>query len=218
MAQFAVIGLGVFGRTAALELSRLGNQVIGIDRDAQYVNAIKDHLDYAVIADATEEQTIAELNLSSCNGVLVAIGDDLEASLLCVLALQKAGVTNLWVKAKSDAHHTILSRMNVTRIIHPEQEMGIRIAQSLNYPHVQQYLSLGENQYIIKLIVPHGFAPRPLRELMQAHGKLTVHAIKRHEQLQPVNPFWTVEPQDRLIVAGHLDQLKAFLAQLPQPT
>ena len=211
MAQFAVIGLGVFGRTTALELTRLGNAVIGIDNDPKLVEDIKDDLTYTVIVDATDADALAELNLTHCHAVLVAIGENLEASLLCVLALQTLGVQNLWVKAKTDAHHAILQRMNITRIIHPEQEMGLRIAHNMNYPLVQQYMSLGDQQYLVKLYLPDHCAGMSLAELLRDFSELTIYAIKRGDRLiRDFSPGLILQQLDRLVIAGLVDQLQGF--------
>ena len=97
--QFAIIGLGVFGITCAKELEKLGNQVLAIDIDEKLVDDISEYVTRAVIADATDKDTIEELDLASFDGVLVSIGDNLEASLLCTLNLLSLNVQNLWVKA-----------------------------------------------------------------------------------------------------------------------
>ena len=152
--QFAIIGLGVFGITCAKELEKLGNQVLAIDIDEKLVDDISEYVTRAVIADATDKDTIEELDLASFDGVLVSIGDNLEASLLCTLNLLSLNVQNLWVKAKTDSHHQILQSLGVNNIIHPEQDMGIRIAQKMNYPMVKQYMALGDEQFLVRLDPP----------------------------------------------------------------
>ncbi len=109
MAQFAVIGLGSFGATVAQELTKLNHDVIGIDTVKKNVENLADVLTHAVIADATDEHVLDELNIQNCDAVVVAIGEDIEASILCVLNLKNLGIDKIWVKAKTKAHHTILS-------------------------------------------------------------------------------------------------------------
>ena len=132
MAQFAVIGLGSFGGSAAQELMRLGHEVIGLDKEAKYVNRLSTVITFAAIADATDESVLKELNLQQCEAVLVAIGEDIEASILCVVHLKNLGIEKILVKAKTNAHHMILNYLNVTKIIHPEEQLGVRVAQALN--------------------------------------------------------------------------------------
>ena len=88
MAQFAVIGLGSFGATVATELVKLNHDVIGIDSIKRNVEDLSDQLTHAVIADASDEHVLEELNIQSCETVVVAIGEDIEASILCVLHLK----------------------------------------------------------------------------------------------------------------------------------
>ena len=159
--QFAIIGLGVFGITCAKELEKLGNQVLAIDIDEKLVDDISEYVTRAVIADATDKDTIEELDLASFDGVLVSIGDNLEASLLCTLNLLSLNVQNLWVKAKTDSHHQILKSLGVNNIIHPEQDMGIRIAQKMNYPMVKQYMALGDEQFLVRLDPPEQWRGHP---------------------------------------------------------
>lgn len=94
MAQFAVIGLGSFGATVATQLIELGHDVIGIDSE-KYVENISEQVTHAVIADATDEHVLDELNIKNCDAVVVAIGENIEASILCVLHLKNIGVENL---------------------------------------------------------------------------------------------------------------------------
>lgn len=216
MAQFAVIGLGRFGSTASLELIRLGHQVLGVDSEPKFINRLADKLSYAVIADATDEQALAELDLLRYDAVLVAIGEDLEASILCVLHLKNLGVQQLWVKASSKSHHTILSRLGVSRIIHPEEEMGIKVAQALNYPMINQYLSLGHNQYLVEILVNSHLEGTMLSALLRdtKHEVKTV-LIKRHSKLlSPVPDDFILTTNDCLILAGTLSMLQLLAPRL----
>ena len=92
MAQFAVIGLGSFGATVATQLVSLKHDVIGIDINKKYVENIAEEITHAVIADATDEHVLQELNIQNCDAVVVAIGEDIEASILCVLHPKNMGL------------------------------------------------------------------------------------------------------------------------------
>ena len=151
MAQFAVIGLGRFGVTACLELSKQGHTVCAADISESTVNHYADQLSFTVVVDASDETQLARLDLPSCQAVLVAIGENIEASILCVLHLKNLGVKQIWVKACTKSHHQILSKLGVDRIIHPEEEMGVRVAQALNYPMVNQYFPLNQSTFIVEL-------------------------------------------------------------------
>ncbi|MDX5408008.1 MAG: TrkA family potassium uptake protein [Chromatiaceae bacterium] len=216
MAQFAVIGLGRFGSAASLELMRLGHQVIGIDSNTKFINRLADQLSHAVIADATDEQALQELDIASCDAALVAIGENLEASILCVLNLKNIGVKQIWVKATSKAHHMILSRLGVSRIIHPEEEMGVKVAQALNYPMVNQYLALGHNQYLVEIDITPQLQGSSISGLL-SDGNAFVYAVlvKRRDKLfsHPSADF-VLESHDSLVLAGSLEVLKTLASKL----
>ncbi|MEC7119436.1 MAG: TrkA family potassium uptake protein [Pseudomonadota bacterium] len=208
MSQYAVIGLGSFGATAARELMRLGHDVIGIDSEAKFVDKIAADITYAAIADATDEQALRELNIEACDAVVVAIGENLEASILCVLHLKNLGIGQIWVKAKSKAHHMILSRLGVARIIHPEEEMGIRIAQALNYPMVSQYMSLGHHHFIVAVEISRQLHGICLSHLIADYDKIRVMMVKRqHQIITVIQAEFLLELGDTLILEGPLAEL-----------
>lgn len=216
MAQFAVIGLGRFGSAASLKLMRLSHQVIGIDSNTKFINQLADQLSHAVIADATDEQALSELDISGCDAALVAIGENLEASILCVLNLKNIGVKQIWVKATSKAHHMILSRLGVSRIIHPEEEMGVKVAQALNYPMVNQYMALGHNQYLVEIDIIPALQGHSIAELL-ADGSafLKTVLVKRRDKLfSPVAADFVLESHDSLVLAGSLEVLKSLAPKL----
>lgn len=216
MAQFGIVGLGRFGARTALELLDLGHDVIGVDSDEKSVDAIADHLTHAAIADVTDERALRELSLEECDIVLVAIGEDLQASLLCVLHLKSIGVKEIWAKATSKEHHQILSKLGVTRIIHPEEEMGIRVAQALNYPMVNEYMSLGHNWYCVEIDVSSELDGKTLEDILPdelEHFHLLL--LKRRDEVT-ANPSTSVTLQgnETLVIAGSLKALKSMAPKL----
>ena len=209
MAQFAVIGLGSFGATVALELTRLNHDVIGIDTIKRNVESIADKITHAVIADATDEHVLDELNLQNCEAVVVAIGEDIEASILCVLNLKNLGISKILVKAKTKAHHTILSHLNITKIIHPEEDMGVRVAQALNYPMVSRYMELDHDHYIIKVPVHEKLNKVNLSGILKQEPHIKLLLLKRNEQIiYEIDSSFTLQTGDVVILEGLLIHLK----------
>lgn len=207
--QFAVIGLGVFGKACAFELQSQGNEVLGIDLDEEEVNKVSDTLAHSVIADATNIETLQELNLSQFDGVIVSIGDDLEASLLCTLNLIKLPVKNLWVKAKTDAHHDILHSLGVENIIHPEQDMGIRIAQSMAYPMMKQYLALGNKEYLVRIDMPETMRPISIDKIKSKNLDTDLLLLIRGDEvIQDFSSDMMIQYPDRLVYSGRVTALK----------
>ena len=216
MAHFTVIGLGRFGITASLELIHLGHTVTGIDIDEKLAEQYASDLTQTLICDATDERAMAELNLSDSEAILVAIGEDMQASLLCTLHLKNLGAGQIWVKANSTAHHTILSKLGVQRIIHPEEEMGTRVAQALNYPMVNDYLSIGHGLYVVEVTLPARQKARQVQHLIQGFER-SVHCllIKRGSAL--INsPSMTTDIQqgDLLLLCGPREALVRIAPRL----
>ncbi|MGN5764070.1 potassium channel family protein [Acinetobacter calcoaceticus] len=209
MAQFAVIGLGSFGATVALELTKLNHDVIGIDTIKRNVENLADRITHAVIADATDEHVLEELNIQNCDAVVVAIGEDIEASILCVLNLKNLGVEKILVKAKTKAHHTILSHLNISKIIHPEEDMGVRVAQALNYPMVSRYMALDDDHYIVKVPVNEKLNNVNLSGILKQEPNIKLLLLKRDQQIfYDTDPNFTLKTDDVLILEGSLSHLR----------
>ncbi|WP_406664221.1 potassium channel family protein [Gallaecimonas sp. GXIMD1310] len=213
--QFVVIGLGQFGRTIALEMMRQGHQVLGLDSDQQLVNQLAPQLTQALVVDATDEQALSELNLHDATAVVVAIGENIQSSILCTLHLKTLKVPEVWVKALNPAHHKILAKLGADRIVHPEYEMGLRVAQSLNYPLVQDYIALGNEYYMVEITVSDSMDGQPLASLELDERQVTLSAHKRGTDLQPRPPADLVLAQgDILLLLGKLADLQKLSAKL----
>ncbi|GFD87782.1 potassium transporter TrkA [Tenacibaculum sp. KUL152] len=209
MSHFTVLGLGKFGLTASLELIHMGHTVTGIDKNERLVEHCAGDLTQALICDASDERALSELNLCESEAVLVAIGEDMQASLLCTLALKNLGVKNIWVKANSSAHHTILSKLGVSKIIHPEEEMGARVAQALNYPMVNDYIGIGHGHYIVDLILDSDFARQPISSVLSGFEKdISCLLVKRGQtpNQSPAGEF-EIQAHDTVILCGPRDSL-----------
>jgi trk system potassium uptake protein TrkA len=215
MAQYAVVGLGRFGATLALQLMRMGHDVVGIDSDRHVIETLADALTYTAVADVTDERALRELNLTAFDAVIIAIGENLQASLLCVVHLKNMGIDNIWVKATTQAHHLILSRLGVSRIIHPEEEMGARTAQALAYPMMREYMALGDRQYIVEIQVTEQMTGITLAELLSsAKGEVFGILVKRREQLFPCpSGQFLIEPDDTMVLTGARKSLMTLAAK-----
>lgn len=216
MRQFAVIGLGRFGSTASRELVKMGHSVLGIDIDPKVVDKYAEELTRAVIVDATDSAALDELGLDNYDVTLVAIGSNFQASLLCVVHLKSLGIEDIWVKATSSAEHLILNKMGVSRIIHPEEEMGVRIAQALSYPMVSDYISLGNGEFIVEIKVSERLNEVPIAEIIEpAKNGVHVLLVKRKTQVfvHPERNFRLL-PLDTLVLMGQLAVLRSIAPRL----
>lgn len=209
--QFAVIGLGSFGSTIALELVRLGHEVLGLDNDEGPVEEYAEQLSQTLIADGTNEKVVEELSLQDFDAVVVAIGENMAASILCTLALKSAGVKQVWVKALGDAHHRILSRLGADRIIHPEYEIGVRVANTLVHPQMLDYISLGNGWLIVEIKVGEALAGKTVPELSLDDFDISLSMIKRGAEVwRPPFSERTLATGDQLVLQGVLDNLLEF--------
>lgn len=159
--SFAVIGLGTFGSTVASELARFGNPVLGIDIQERNVARLAGVLSEVIIADGKDEAALKDAGVGNYDVAIVAIGEDLEANILCTMNVKLLGVETIWVKALNKTHHRILTKLGADRVILPEQEVGQHIAQMLHNSLIRDYVSLGNGYHIVDFKVPaplHGKA------------------------------------------------------------
>jgi len=210
--SFAVIGLGMFGRTIATQLVAFGNHVLGIDNNESHVNDVIDELSEAVIADVRDDDALREAGVDQYDVAVVAIGDDLESNVLCTMNLKLLGVDTIWAKAMNPTHHSILDRLGAERVIHPEEEIGQHVAQMLHNPLVRDYLSLGEDNYLVDLSIPDAFEGKPLEELkLGEHESVRVVGIVRgSEYLGGQDYKMVLKTDDKLLLLGRRDSLRDF--------
>ncbi|GAE28688.1 potassium channel family protein [Halalkalibacter hemicellulosilyticus] len=210
--QFAVIGLGRFGGSVCKELYRMGHQVLAIDNNDVKVNEFAPFSTHSVIANSTDEKALKSLGIRNFEYVIVAIGDNIQSSILTTLVLKEMGVENVWVKAQNNYHHKVLDKIGADRIIHPEQDMGIRIAQHITSEKIVDYIELSDDYSIVELLATKKIHNRSLIDLhIRAKYGCTILAIKREEDLN-VSPLPedVIREKDILIVIGHKLDLKRF--------
>lgn len=157
--------MGNFGSSVAKELQRFGNHVIGIDISEARVANLADTLSQAMIVDARDDVALRDAGFGDCDTAVVAIGSDLEASVLSAMNLKLVGVQVVWAKATTKTHHRILKKLGVDRIIHPEVEIGQHIAQILHNPLMRDYVSLGNGYHVVNFRIPESLEGRSLNEL-----------------------------------------------------
>jgi len=211
-ANVAVIGLGRFGSSLALELVKGGHQVLGIDNDDKIVQSLAGELTHVVTANTTDEETLKELGLADLDVAVVAIGADLEASILTTSLLLQIGVKQLWVKANSSAHGRILEQIGAHHVIFPEYEMGRRVAhmvtgESLDYVHID------EDFVMVKSVCPPSFDGQTLAELkIRSEYGVTVVAVNSGDGVyKPAFPETKLRAGDLLVVAGRKQPLDNFV-------
>ncbi|MFB5267184.1 potassium channel family protein [Paenibacillus enshidis] len=163
--QFVIIGLGRFGSSLGLQLMEMGYEVLGIDRDEDVVEEMSEHLTHAVAGDATDEQLLRSIGVRNMDCGIVAIGDDIQMSILATILLKELGIKTVVAKAISKLHGRALEKLGVDRIVYPERDMGIRVAHQLVTPNLLDYLQLSKDYTIAELNVPACLNGKTLSEL-----------------------------------------------------
>ena len=207
----AVIGLGRFGQALALELMKAGTEVLGIDDDEQVVQSLNTRLTHVVRADSTDEDTLRQLSLPDFDRVVVAIGSDIQSSILTTSLLLRFDVPNIWAKAVSDQHGLILEQLGVPNVVYPEKEMGKRVAHLVRGA-MQDYVEIGDNFALVKTTACQPIIGRPLG-VVRAREKfgVTVNAYKRGDDPWEYATADTVlESADTILVGGQPAEVEAF--------
>lgn len=163
--QFVIIGLGRFGSSIGRELIQLGYEVLGVDRDEEKVQELSNVLTHVVVADATEEEVLRSIGARNFDCGVVAIGDDIQASILATILLKELGVKKVVAKAVSELHGRVLERMGVDRVIFPERDMGVRVAHQLVSPNLLDYIELSKQYTIAELAVPECLSGKTLDDV-----------------------------------------------------
>lgn len=180
MKQFGVIGLGTFGLSVAVELIKNGAQVLAVDTDEQKVQEASSLVTQAVVADSTDESALKEIGIADFDCVIVAIGNNIEASILTTLILKEIGVKNIVVKGIDDLHAKVLQKLGADRIIFPEKEMGEKVAQSLVAPNILEKIEISPEYDMAEIVVPKAFIDKTISELdIRVKYKLHIIGIKR---------------------------------------
>jgi len=211
--QFAIIGLGRFGQSVALTLSRMGHDVLAIDSSEEAVQAVAKDVTHAVQADARNETVLMNLGIRNFDVAVVAIGDDIESNILITVMLKEIGIKYVVAKAQSTLHGKVLERVGADKIVYPEKDMGIRLAHNLLNAHALDYIELNPNYNIMEILAPASFFNKSLGELnLRAKYGMSVLAIKKEDTVVVApGADSRIEEKDALIILGHKDTL----ARLP---
>ncbi len=186
MAQnnFAVIGLGQFGNAIALTLARRGAEVLAIDTDAEQIESIKEDVSDAVCMDATDIKALRAQNIQDVDGVVVAIGEDFESLMLCVVQLMELKVKRIMARANGKHQRMILEKIGVQEILSPEKDVGLAVAERLLNPNILTSLMLPDNYEIVEIKTPRTMADRKLGDInLRNKYNLNLITLKRESEV-----------------------------------
>ncbi|MDZ5711015.1 TrkA family potassium uptake protein [Jeotgalibacillus sp. HH7-29] len=210
--QFSVIGLGRFGGSICKELYSIGHEVMAIDLSEDKVEEYGQYATHAIQLDSTDERSLINVGIRNFDEVIVAIGDDIQASVLTTLLLKELGIKKVVVKAQNDYHHKVLEKIGADVIVHPEYETAKRVAHNLSSDTLIDFIDLSEEYSIAELLATSKMNNRSLAELdIRAKYGVTVLAYKNnnHVNIAP-SPDDLIRLGTILVVMGHKSDLERF--------
>lgn len=218
MLQVAIIGLGNFGYYLGRELYHRGYDVIGLDSQNAMVQKAKNDISQAVVADATDKETLMGLGLAQVDLAVVTIGSNMLASILASFHLKEMGVDRVYAKALSEEHELILRRVGVDQILFPERDLAMNLAQRIQNPNMLEYLPSIQDYGIFELDKPGGLVGKSLRDLdlINQYG-IQVIAIRdgldQHLNFIPRGDY-VVRPRDIFVLLGSNRDMQRLLKDI----
>lgn len=226
--KIAVIGLGQFGMEIARTLAAEGVEVLALDNDMNHIESIKDDVAYAVQVDATDLRALKAQNIHEMDAVIVAIGEDFESLLLCVMNLVDLGIRTerIMARAANSQQESILQKLGISNILSPEREVAKKISESLLNPGVSVRLSLPDDYEIVEITPPETIINKKLSDVgLRERYNLNLITIKRRyeEQNQSNEPMiiehiigvpspgTVIYEGDVLIIMGKREDIKRFI-------
>ncbi|MBW7916528.1 MAG: TrkA family potassium uptake protein [Trueperaceae bacterium] len=215
--QFFVIGAGRFGAGVATTLYEFGHEVVVVDARETAVKAVMDHVTHAVVADATNEETLRKLGIANFDTVVVAIGTNLEANILATVAAKSSGVKRVISKATTEQAARVLERVGADLVVRPEHDMGVRLGQQLASPGIVDAFNLGEVHGVVEVEAGKKLVGRLDELRLPNRFAVTVIAVNRGGEVT-ISPGadYAVREGDRLVIIGGnaaIAKLRRFLAE-----
>lgn len=209
--EILVIGLGRFGGALAETLMELGYEVLGVDADPRVVQAHAPKLTHVVEADSTDPEALHQLGAGDFTQAMVAIGTDMEASMLTTAALVDLAIPRIWAKAITDAHGKILQRIGAHRVVFPERDMGVRVAHTVTGSTLD-YIQLDPGFALVERMAPEELIGKTLAEaeVRRRYGITVVCVKPTSGTFTYATPDTVIREGDILVVAGETARAERF--------
>ena len=201
MKSFLVIGLGLFGKSLALSLTALGNEVLAVDKSPEIVESIASDVTHALSGECRDKQTIESLGVRNFDCVIVAMSESIESSILITLMLKDLGAKYVISKASTEVHARVLQQVGADKIIFPEKDMSAKLAQRLSSTSILDFIEISDQYSIVEIQTPKAWVGKTLRNLnLRVNCGINVVAIKYKE-----NEIIDVSPDpDRIITENDI--------------
>jgi len=179
--SFLVIGAGRFGKSVARTLCGLGHDVMVVDNDETIIQSISNEFTDALTADVSSEASLKALGVRDFDAVVLAIGFDIQASIMAAILLIEMGAKYIVAKAQTDLHGKVLNKVGVNRVVYPERDMGHKIARSLIAPTIIDMIELSDDYSVVEVTAPEEMVGKSLVELdLRARYGTSVIALRRN--------------------------------------
>ena len=212
MKSYVVIGLGRFGREVARQLYSLGCEVLALDTRSDLVQQISKDVTHAVVGDGQDIEVLKALGVRNMDCAVIAIGDDLAASVLATMNMKELGVPYVVCKAHDETHRRVLQKLGADRVVIPEKENAARLARSLSTPNVLDYIELSDDYGIVEVPAPKSWHEKSLKDLnVRAKLGVNILAIRRDGKIN-VSPAadFAIHSGDIMVVLGDSLALEAL--------
>ncbi len=208
--SYIVFGMGSFGLSVARTLYSLGYDVMVVDKSEDTINEASSISTHAVVGDVTDEKFIKSLGINNFSAVVVAIGEEMQASILLTVILKDLGAKYVLVKAHNELHAKVLAKMGADRIISPEKEMGIRVANNLVSNSILEHIELSENYSIMEIMPPEGWLDKSIKNInIRAKYGISIMAIKVGDEIiVSPSPDYIIKKDAQLVVIGIIDNIR----------
>jgi trk system potassium uptake protein TrkA len=210
MKSYVVIGLGRFGREVARQLYKCGCEVLALDVQSELVQQVAADVTHAAVAASRDKEVLRMLGVGDFDCAVVAIGEDLAASVLVTMNLKELGVPYLVCKAHDNVHRRVLEKLGADRVVIPEQENAVRLAKGLSSPNLLDYIELSEEYSIVELPAPASWIGKTLKELnVRAKLGVNILAVRRDGKMD-VSPAadFSFQSEDVVVVLGDVKALR----------
>jgi trk system potassium uptake protein TrkA len=209
--SFAVIGMGRFGQSVVEELIKKEVDVLVIDKNPERIAKMSKIATHAVTLDTTDAQSLKEVGISSIDHVVVAIGKDLQSSILTTLVLKNLGVKKVTVKVQDQNHELIVEKLGADEIIQPEQQSGKRLASKIVSDNVLDYIDLNSTHSFIDVMATPKIIDSTVINLdVRNRFKINIVAIRRNGDILIPDADTVIESNDQLLLIGSNQDLNKF--------
>lgn len=210
--QYGVFGLGNFGTSVALTLESLGCEVLAVDKSMEKIQEISDQVSYAMKADVEDEEVMEAIGARNLDGAVIAISENLEASIMATIMAKEIGIPHVIAKAQTELQGRVLKKVGADAIVYPEKEMGIKIARGIVATNFAEWIDLSPEYSLVECKIPRSWVGKTLLELkIREKNGINVVGMKCNGKVDiSINPAEPFPGEGVVILIGANHALKAL--------